>query len=49
MYFYCIIIDLLGVYKIICHDLIKVMSVGWSALPRALGLSMKEIEIVSTL
>lgn len=37
--------DLLGVYKIICHDLIKVMSVGWSALPRALGLSMKEIEI----
>jgi len=36
--------DLLGVYKIICHDLIKVMSVGWSALPRALGLSQKEIE-----
>nr|XP_002125409.1 uncharacterized protein LOC100183605 [Ciona intestinalis] len=36
--------DMMDIYKVICHDLVKVMPVGWSALPRVLGMSNSHIE-----
>nr|XP_039271541.1 uncharacterized protein LOC120345986 [Styela clava] len=39
-----IVRDLLDVFKIVCHDLTRLTPAGWSALPRALGLSVARIE-----
>lgn len=39
-----IIRDLLDIFKIVCHDLTKLTPVGWSALPRVLGLPKEKIE-----
>ncbi|CAK8696872.1 uncharacterized protein LOC143459707 [Clavelina lepadiformis] len=36
--------DMMDLYKIVCHDLIKIVPVGWTALPRVLGLTAKNID-----
>lgn len=39
-------LDMMDIFKIVCHDLVKINPLGWTGLLRKLGLKNEQIEQV---